>query len=471
MNNKNLAKLFIILSLFFGTILIFIVPSFQSPDEETHFMFAHELSSGQILPTVKDNKTGRYIPKEIISYVSEMRRLQFHMDEKYDYSSMYYDQLMSANYNSRKFNIKGSNRLILAYLAPAIGIQITDYLGSVNNGGSIGVSVAVQFARFFSLLIYSIIGYYSIKITPKFKKTFFVTLLMPLSLFLRSMVTYDSIILVLVALVLANILNLIYNDKCEFKLRHLILFIICGFILFNVKIVYSLVFFAAFAIPKENFGSKKDKIKKISIIIASVLILTFIRKIILSLYPSQGDSNVGKQLKYVMENPILYIKILLKNMFDQLRVQDYWMLGTFGYLDTYMPILFVFILKIYLIFTFILDSTTENAKFPIWVKVGYAVLIIFAISGIFTIMYLSWTPNITGKLYGNEITGVQGRYFIPFLLFIPIIFSNNILDKFKNEKIKQFILRINSIYENNFQYITILLLVVMNIMIFMRYYC
>lgn len=471
--NVNLAKLFLIVSLFIGTLFVFLVPSFNSPDEDSHFIYSYQLSKGIFRTQVKNTQNVYYVPNSILETIAKSKKINNDRDKKYSYSEYYFDQLIGSDIKSGIFLKPVIYRTIpLAYLAPTIGIQITDYLHAFSDKhSSVNVNVMLQFARFFSLLIYSIIGYFAIKITPKYKNSFFAILLLPLSLFLRSMVTYDGLILVTVALVIANLLKLIHDENIKFTKKYIILFIITGFILFNVKTVYSIVFLGAFAIDKKKFGSMKKKIISLSIIIVSVLLLTFLSRLIYIGLPVENDINIPKQLSYIKAHPFGYLSILAHNIYGQIPIQEYWMLGTLGYLDTYLPILLIFIIKIYLLIVLLNDIVFEKIKFPMWLKISYLILIILAIIGIYTMMYISWTPVVTGKIGGNIITGVQGRYFLPFLLFIPIIFENKIFDKIKNERIKEIFNKFNNFVNNYFYYITIIILIITIIFIFMRYYC
>lgn len=471
MNNK-LPKLFFMISMFFGLILLFTVPSFNSPDEDSHFLYTYEISEFNFIPKIKDKRSGFDVPNSIFKSISDTKKITENRNKKYTYSKMYNDQLLTQNYDNKSFSnavIQSTPKIV--YLAPTLGIWLSKTIRMYSGTDKVSVHVMLQFARFMSLLIYSIIGYFAIKITPKFKKSFFMVLLLPLSVFLRSMVTYDGILLVVIALTIANILKLI-DGKGKFTKKDLILLIITGFILLNVKTLYSIIFFGLFAIPNEVFNGKKNKVKEIIKICIFVLILTILQRLPYAFIKSVSDSRASEQLEFILSHPFGYLKILAFNIVGQRRVQEYWMLGTFGYLDTYMPVLYIYILRIYIIGIFVLDMLYEKIILPLWLKIGYLLLVIFDVCGMYTMMYLSWTPKITGVIGGSEITGIQGRYYLPFLLLVPIVFNTNLFDKLLNkEKIKPYIDRFKTIIDNNFHYITITSLVIMCIIIFMRYYC
>lgn len=471
--NNRLAKLFILISIIFGTLMLFITPPFNSPDEDSHFIYAYELSEGNLIPSNENGVSGFYVPKKMMDDIARFKEIAGNRDKKITYEEIYKDQMLTDNYKEKKFVYAViNNSPKIAYLAPAVGIKIASSLKLFSGNDSTPVSVLLQFARFFSLLAYSIIGFFAIKITPKFKKTFFAVLLMPVALFLRSMVSYDGILLVTVALALANMLRLIDN-KAKFTKKDYALFIITGFILLNVKVLYSIIFLCLFAIPKEVFKGEnnKGKIKAIAIIGISIVLLTIIKAIPYAAVHSMEEPLASKQIEFITSHPFDYLSILIHNVFGQLKVQEYWMLGTFGCLDTYMPVLYIFGLKIFLLMVFILDAFHEKIKLPLWLKIGLFLFVVFDVCGMYTMMYISWTPKVLDVVGGNEITGIQGRYYIPFLFLIPVIFNNRLVEKFKKKKISNFLDRVNTFFDNNIHYATVLSLILVVIVLVMRYYC
>ena len=470
--NNNLPRLFLIISLIFGTLLIFIIPSFNAPDEDSHFLYSYEISRGDLIPKEKNGVSGYNVPNSIFNNILETKLISENRDSKYTYSQMYLNQLVVQDYSKETFSnsvVKNSPKIV--YLAPALGIEVAKLSNFHRGTSQVSAHVLLQYARFFSLLIYSIIGYFAIKIIPVFKKSFFAVLLLPVSLFLRSVVSYDGILLVILALTFANMLKLIHDENSKYTKKDMILFVICGFILLNIKTIYAIAALALFAIPKERFKDNK-KIKTIIKLCIYILILSILQRIPYMFVNMSGDENFGEQLQFVKTHPLGYLKILAKNIIGQRKIQEYWMLGTFGNLETYMPVLFVFLLKVYLFFVFTIDVTYEKIILPIWLKIGYFLLIIFDICGMYTMMYLSWTPKVSGVFGGSEITGVQGRYYLPFLLFIPLIFSNNLFDKIIDKlKLRKIIDKFKLIFDNNFHYITVTSLVLVVVILFMRYYC
>ena len=110
------------------------------------------------------------------------------------------------------------------------------------------------------------------------------------------------------------------------------------------------------------------------------------------------------------------------------------MIGTLGLLDTRMPALAVIFSLFNMIYIFVVDACTSNLDIKWKDRVVYIVCILLAVVGIYTSQYLMWTPIKYG-IGGNYIDGVQGRYFIPLLLFAPLLITNKWI---KNKKVLNF---------------------------------
>ena len=76
-------------------------------------------------------------------------------------------------------------------------------------------------------------------------------------------------------------------------------------------------------------------------------------------------------------------------------------------------------------------------------------------------MYINWTPLVE-DMYGNFVSGIQGRYFIPLSMFAAVLFSTNAI-KVKNNKLAN-INEIISIYS------IIIMSVIMVITLITRYW-
>lgn len=422
---------FLIIGFIIGCLFIFVVPPFQSPDEDSHFKKAYVISNGDFFPTTDNSISGFYLPIAMQDYISDKTSRMGDLDWKYNYSDLYYDQLLSSDFSSQQlYNFSTVSITPIAHLIPAFGILLAKIFSPVfiSGSGSIPVADMLYFARFTSLISYLLLGFFSIKIAPIFKKSICAILLLPMSMFLGSMVSYDGLLISIVALAFALIMNLIYNKKCLFSMKYFGIFVLIGYILLNIKIVYFPLLLLLIFVPKEKF-SKNNKIKYLTLLLVSILCLTFLFKIPYLLLPSNSVSLASQQIHFVLSHPFYFLYVLLSNIYHQFWTQLYWMIGTFGLLDTYLPPLAIVLCLINLLFIFILDASCGKKKISIKIKIISLLSLSFSIFAIFSAMYIDWTPKVLNVIGGNIITGVQGRYFLPLLVFIPILLSNTFLSK------------------------------------------
>ena len=136
------------------------------------------------------------------------------------------------------------------------------------------------------------------------------------------------------------------------------------------------------------------------------------------------------------------------------------MIGIFGLIDTYCPMPIIFIAYINIIFIALAEGTTEKIKVSKTMKIISIIYVILGIAGVFSALYITWTPLIVGKVGTDEITGVQGRYFLPLIMPLLLIFSNN---KIKDNKVFK-------IVKENFILIPIILLTISVGVIVLRFW-
>lgn len=427
-------KIYVYISLIFGILFIFLTPPFQSPDEDSHFKKSYQVSKGNLYSTEKNGKLGNYFPKEMLNYIDNKLTYIGNRDKKYSFTEMVNDQYSKMNYDEVKFNNYSTNSIIpVVYTAPAIGILFSKICAKIFGLEMVSTSYMLYFARLFTLFVSIIITAFAIKITPIMKKTFVVVSLIPMTVYLSSMVTYDNVLSSLVLLALAIILDITYKSKSMSK-KQIITLSIIGTILLNVKTIYFFIFLLMLAIPYKKFNGKDKKIKTAIIIIGLILGFTFLLKLPQFFINTTSASNslVNKQLNFVLKHPFKYLEILLINIKNQRFFQLSSMIGLFGLIDTYCPMPIIFMAYINLILIALSEGSTEKIKVSKWLKILSIIYVVIDIIAIFSALYITWTPMIIGKVGTNDITGVQGRYFIPLIMPLLLVFSNN---KIKDNKL------------------------------------
>lgn len=465
MKKIEIEKKYLLLALIFGVIFVFIIPPFQAPDEDSHFKKAYQVSIGEFYPKVKNNTIGNYFPKEMLMYINDKLGYIGDRDRKYTYSSLVSDQYTKMNYDDKSFNNYSTATITpIAYVVPALGIVFSKMCARIFGLEAINTAYMLYFARFFSLLFSIFLLYMSIKITPVFKRTFSIVCLNPMTLFLCSVISYDNLLISLTTLALAIILKIIYDNKLkEIPKRYIITLTLIGIVLLSVKVIYFFMYILLFLIPIEKFGDKKRKLKLALVMIGIILFFTVLFKLpnILCKVTPSGGNLTSKQIHFILTNPIKFLSILFNNILDQRFFQLSSMVGIFGLIDTYNPFVIICLTYIWAILVALSDGICEKIQIKPIFKIFIILYSLFIIFAVYSAMYISWTPKISGNKIGTSyISGVQGRYFIPIIIPVLLLFSN--------KKIKKY--RIMEIIRDNYLISFVAILVISTISIILRYW-
>lgn len=457
---------YLITMLLVGLLLIFIVPPFNSPDEDSHFKKAYLVANGIFYPDAVDGSAGNEISINLVDTIDAYKSFGMDYNKKYNYHQFLMDMQTLKISDEKKFYEYSTAKVNpVMYIVPASGIIISNLFSKVLGINST-ITGMLYGARLMSLLIYSIVIYFAIKMSPKFKKSLLLMSLLPMTMFLISCVTYDSLLIVATFLLVGLVLNLRYSES-KLETRHLIMIGCIAFVYINLKYIYIFNLLLLLLIPFKKVASNKNLLKK-SIIVVLIVMFAFIltNYNILTLKGIVGSSLPGEQVKYVLKNPTNYVKTyfstLLNNRFFYIATT----IGVFGLLDTYMPTILYLIYFIIAIIILLTDCN-EKVKEKSSITLKYKILIILMSFGMislsFLAMYVNWTSIMEGYGVGaTSITGVQGRYFIPAIIPLAIVFANN----FKWD----FLEKIKKIISDNYGYVFVFYSLIMISMIILRFW-
>lgn len=126
------------------------------------------------------------------------------------------------------------------------------------------------------------------------------------------------------------------------------------------------------------------------------------------------------QVKYILNHPILYFVTVLRTVSIEFNNWSLDMVGGFmqwGQMFTLYPIISI---SVYFIFFMSLLVEENDVKLSKSSKLLIFLIFFITFILILTALYVQWTAK-AGEIGGNLITGIQGRYFTPIFLLIPII--------------------------------------------------
>ncbi|QOT09874.1 DUF2142 domain-containing protein [Paenibacillus sp. JNUCC32] len=430
---------FMKLLIVFGLLFVFIVPPFQMADEDSHFKKAYLVSQFSFLPNNVDGVIGNYIPNEILEFEASHRYMINAIDEKYSYSrlstyfSLFTDYIEKSHV---EYSTAKTNPILYIPQAGAMLFvnSLMKFLG-MRDFQSISPLMYMYAGRIGNLFFYIICIYSSIRLIPVYKRLLFFLSIMPMSVGLATSLSYDSMVIGLCFLTFSLIMYYRYNkDHTFFGKKEIIIFSLISILLIELKQVYFPLLLLIFIIPTIKFGTLKKKITSVSIIFTSGL-LGHIFWLLVSKSTTAapgGEAYIKEQLIFIINNPFKYVEVLIRTI-SQLKF--YYLdsfIGNLGWLDTNFPPIFILIyILLLLLFSFV---DTNNQVVITWKMKFYCLsLFILIFLLVETSLYLIWTsiPKIGG--IGFEIvSGVQGRYFIPFsILGFILLYSNQFVNEWK----------------------------------------
>ena len=397
-------KIFLILSLIVGTFYVFALPIGRAPDEGSHFFRAYELSNGHLVSDVTETGAiGSDEPSDIM-FVQEFTGKHVSYSELASYFNLYPDETNQSFIINTAYNYN-----IFSYFPQVTGLWIGKIL-------HLPLIATTYLAKLLNLIVCILILYFSIKYIPILKNILFLLTFLPITMQAMASFSPDGLVIATATALISFVLYSIYTLKKPLSKKHFVfMFIVCLFLSMS-KIAYAPLCLLLFAIPKERFGTTK---KKILSIIGIGSIIFFILILWLILAPSmQSVSDSSAQISTILHRPFKFLFILLNSLSVNMNL---YLSGLFG---AFLEWFNITLSPLYLIPSFVIFvvlcrdycqkiTVTKSFKY-LSILVSFAIILIT-----FTTMFIQWTK--TGE---GVIDGVQGRYFLPIFLLIPIFFLN-----------------------------------------------
>jgi uncharacterized membrane protein len=408
---KQLLKLenwFLLLALLFGLIFAFFVPPNQVPDEDRHFARVYAILEGNL--TSKDVN----MPRSLYRLLPDYYTMPEHA-EKFNIDSYLSNYLVKTDYSERRIFSPAASYSPILYFPQLIGVGLGKLLGLNAQG-------LFVLGRIFSLLLYVAVGYFILKTSPVATRTFFVFLTMPMNVYMAASYSADTVQLC-ITLVYLNFVMLNLSSSNPLTRRDWIGFLILASLLSVSKPVSLALIFLSLAIPTARFGRLQKKILFVAIQLGIAVIFSYVwtRGIATNLLPTLEMVAPLKQLAFIILNPLHFLSTLFTTLNIDFEFYFYTFVGYFGWLTTPLPNFVYLIFLVVLVIAFFGDTRkpfalTQQQKFI------FLIVLCLYIVGIMLSMYLYSTP-----LAADQISGVQGRYFIPvFPILLYLIVSLDI---------------------------------------------
>ena len=468
-------KFFVIASLLFGLGFAALVPPFQNPDEFAHLTRAYEVSKLQtshrhLRPNKLDLK-GSELPTSILLTNKDTRIKGRPGDIDVPQAKKYYlgktRQAFKIPLNKEKttlYNTGSSPAYVpLIYAPQAMTIKVLE----VFNMPVIGMLYAL---RILNLVIWISLAALAIKIMEprKYRLALAGGLLVPMFLTQAATTGVDALLTGVTVIFLALSTRYIAL-KTNLNLKRIGLLTALLTVMVLAKPVYIALGLLVFVMKTKYRGLSSLSFKSVALGVPLIayMLWAFITK-------DRGGKFYEEVIESSHANPALQVGYLnpdVTNFFQPLinTLLLGWgdgvvfsLIGTFGKLDTPLPLLFIIIGYIVVLTAIFAKPAEKTSKLDVpernllqtpylW-QIGLLAASIAAF-GIYLSMYVYSTPP-----EAKIITGVQGRYFLPLLpLFILIIPKSMVLMK---ASLYRFILTV----------LPVLVLICSLVVIYLRFY-
>ncbi|WP_026667966.1 DUF2142 domain-containing protein [Butyrivibrio sp. AE2005] len=377
-----------------GIAFMLCITPYSVPDEYTHYCYALRLSN--ILLHQEDIGL---IDAECLNSQGIIGHKNANSSFATILNSCYLDKI-----DEKIYIYEGSQMInLIMYFFSAIGIVLGRMVGA-------GFLQIFYLGRLFNLVIYAMLSSLAIRIIPKNKELLFIIATMPICLQQGMSYSYDSMLNGLSFLFIAYVLYVYETTVCV-GWEQIFYIGVLSCLLTPIKIIYGVLLLFTLIIPVNKFKNKRDRIIKYGVIVAmniGILLLTDVYAII------------AKAKGYVLNG---YRTYTIHDLFDK-------------------PIYFIHFFSVSFANSFIewgksaIGSMLSGCTLlvPEWMILGYAIALLLmliyedgyrlnltqrhvifftVLLGVLGIMVAGFAWTVFGKEY---IEGIQGRYFVPFLL-------------------------------------------------------
>lgn len=427
MKNISPQRFFLIFTLFFGITISIVTPPFQVPDEINHFYRAYQISEGNFTAKKIDNRVGGYIPESLELFTFQYKKLTLNSYSKISFQEIKETGEIELNATDKAFTDFPNTALYtpVSYIPQSTAILILRVFDCKP-------LYMLYIVRIITLLFWITLVYYAIKIIPFQKWLFVILTVLPMSLSVNSSISADVITNALSFLLIAYVLRCALDDK-KFSKKDLIIISLLVISLGLAKVIYVLLLFIFLVIPRRNFLSLKHYIFSIAVVLILGFGFAFIgKKSIDNLYTPYNEYNnsykesvtlgnkadIDEQINFIKSNKKQTIKIFVKSFFAEFNPMVKSYIGRLGWGDTQLPN-FIVLLSYIIIFLIAISSNYEAISFSFRQRIIFFSVSIILLFSILLSQYLSWDPVGSQKVYP-----LQGRYFIPVLPLIFVLFIN-----------------------------------------------
>lgn len=479
--NKEFYKVHFILCITIGCIYIVAAPLFTGSDEQNHYYRIYEITEGIIkTPVTEAGQIGAVLPKSLLDcYVGNVEgEERINRNTKIKYSDIPHMLTVQLGNESMQYGLEWASGYAntalyspVSYLPHIIGFMIAKFF-------SLGPYLMGVFGKVLNLVVYATLTSIAIKNLHRLKTFMMIVLLCPMMICSATTLSADAFTYSLIILLVSCI------DQYRFSKKRMTLKNMCGLavvslMLAGCKIVYLPILFLLVFIPVECFSTVERKIKFCIFCILIGGSVSFLWLNSTQIYFDVYYSNTNLQKANILQNLFWFLSVvfrtyminfthLAKNMFagnEMYHVQ----------IPVYDVISVSYILLV--VTSFFVTSgkgpkaqsanlrvadegrdeiksqdkvmleyekAGTNKEKHIYIIMGVVAVILMLVALTTTAIYIQCTANFIGLDY-SSVVGLQGRYFLPLILLLPLVVTKEESDE-RSENIFLEIMLIEHLY-------------------------
>lgn len=413
MNRTSLQRVYLTIAVVWGLALVVLVPPFQIPDEPAHFYRSWSIAQGQF---VQPPGYLVSLPKSVFALEAQFPVWDIALGKKPGtFIPGKIPRLLTqpiASPSTKQVATVPSASPV-GYLPQVVAIRLALLVGRSPLG-------ALYLARLFNLVASVLLVYFAIRLAPYGKALFMLAALFPVTLSEMAGVSPDGIMIGGAFLFCALVLHLAQRPKLA--TRNMIGALVAALLLLTVKPGYFAMCVLLLMLSPRQFGGRRHYWFWVVGIFAVTLGATVLEAAALPHIPSQqallpggpvGVDAIG-QLRFVVAHPFFFLSIVRGTFAGAAIALGHSMIGLLSWL---------------------------SLRLSDWVVLGMVALLFVAVTGFSdtalirpahrAVLAATWTASALSvclltyaglNAVGTKgLSGLQGRYFTPFLPLLLLV--------------------------------------------------
>lgn len=459
-SEKGLEYVYAAAGLSLGILYMMVLPPLSAPDEISHYISAYELSS-HLLGQPSNSCSGHVLVRAQDMWLEDVGGNYEYETGQDGYlrikegtsgkawvlgetlTEETYKEIHDLGLTGRRYPGTSDEREKNARFVSVYPPVVTTPAGHFPQ--ALGVAFArslhlnslwlVYMGRFFNLVFFVAMTALSIRRLPFGKEVMFGTALLPMTLHLSASFSYDVMIMGCMFYLTALCLDLAY-EKEKATLWDVAVLAALMAAAGPCKMVYGVLMGLCLLIPVKKFGNwKKWALSALAVGLAWGLAMAAVNTKTILTYATETESYVpwaqeaGYSLTYLIHNPMELIRMFYQTLLWQMEHYHLTMMGAYlGNLDQVLDVPYILILFFTVcLLCLALKKPGESQRMSKGNRIWIYVLCLGCTAAILLSMLIAWTT-----VSSPVISGVQGRYFLPFLPILLMAVKNDTIILTKN---------------------------------------